>query len=158
VSLVETITKEMIAAMKAREPERLSTLRMIKSAFKNKEIEKRAPLEDPEAVQVLTTMIKQRRESIDAFVKGNRPLLAAKEAEEIRLIETFMPKAATEAEIRALVAEALSELTASGTVLGPKDIGIAMKAVQAKIQAAGIRADGRTVSEVVKGTLQQPVA
>jgi uncharacterized protein len=148
----------MIAAMKAREPERLSTLRMIKSAFKNKEIEKRAPLEDPEAVQVLTTMIKQRRESIEAFVKGNRPLLAAKEAEEIRLIETFMPKAASEAEIRAVVAEALAELKAGGAVLGPKDIGLAMKAVQAKIQAAGIRADGRTVSEAVKGSLGQPVA
>lgn len=158
MSLVETITKEMIAAMKAREPERLSTLRMIKSAFKNKEIEKRGPLEDPEAVQVLTTMIKQRRESIDAFVKGNRPVLAAKEAEEIRLIETFMPKAASEEEIRAVVAEALAELSAGGTVLGPKDIGVAMKAVQAKIQAAGIRADGRTVSEIVKGELQPPRA
>jgi uncharacterized protein len=131
---------------------------MIKSAFKNREIEKRAPLEDPEAVQVLTTMIKQRRESIEAFTKGNRPVLAAKEAEEIRLIETFMPKAASEAEIRALVTDSLAELIAGGATLGPKDIGVAMKAVQAKIQAAGIRADGRTVSEVVKGALQQPVA
>jgi uncharacterized protein YqeY len=154
VNLVDTITKEMIAAMKAREPERLSTLRMIKSAFKNKEIEKRAPLEDSEAVAVLTTMIKQRRESIDAFVKGNRPLLAAKEAEEIRLIETFMPKAASEPEIRAVVVEALAELRAVGTVLGPRDMGVAMKAVQAKIQAAGIRADGRLVSEIVKGEIQ----
>ncbi|HEY0795121.1 MAG TPA: GatB/YqeY domain-containing protein [Acidisarcina sp.] len=157
MSLVDTITKEMISAMKAREPERLSTLRMIKSAFKNREIEKRAPLEDPEAVQVLTTMIKQRRESIEAFTKGNRPALAAKEAEEIRVIETFMPKAASEEEIRAVVAEALAELTAAGTTLGPKDIGVAMKAVQAKIQAGGIRADGRTVSEVVKGSLSQPI-
>ena len=156
MSLVEAVTKEMIAAMKAREPERLSTLRMIKAAFKNKEIEKRAPLTDPEAVQVLTTMIKQRRESIEAFVKGQRPLLAAKEAEEIRLIETFMPKAATEAELRPIIADALAELTASGATLGPKDIGVAMKAVQGRIQTLGIRADGRLVSELVKAELNRP--
>lgn len=155
MTLVDTVTKEMISAMKAREPERLSTLRMIKSAFKNKEIEKRAPLLDPEAVQVLTTMIKQRRESIEAFVKGHRPLLAAKEAEEIRLIETFMPKAAGEAEIRALVAEALGDLAAEGNAPGPKDIGLAMRTVQAKIQAAGIRAEGRLVSEIVKAELNR---
>lgn len=153
MTLVDTITKEMIIAMKARDPERLSTLRMIKSAFKNREIEKRAPLLDPEAVAVLTTMIKQRRESIDAFVKGNRPLLAAKEAEEIRLIETFMPKAATAEELRPLVVDALRELSAAGTSLGPKDIGVGMRAVQAKIQSAGIRADGRLVSELVKAEL-----
>jgi uncharacterized protein len=153
VSLVETISQDMVTAMKARDAERLSTLRMVKTAFKNKEIEKRAPLTDTEAVQVLTTLIKQRKESVEAFTKGNRPELAAKETAEIALIETYMPKAAGEAEIREIVSAALAELAAAGTKLGPRDLGVAMKAVQAKIQAAGIRADGRQVSDVVKASL-----
>jgi uncharacterized protein len=153
VSLVETISQDMVTAMKARDAERLSTLRMVKTAFKNKEIEKRAPLTDTEAVQVLTTLIKQRKESVEAFTKGNRPELAAKETAEIALIETYMPKAAGETEIREIVSAALAELAAAGTKLGPRDLGVAMKAVQAKIQAAGIRADGRQVSDVVKASL-----
>jgi hypothetical protein len=143
----------MVAAMKSRDAERLSTLRMVKTAFKNREIEKRASLTDTEAVQVLTTLIKQRKESVEAFLKGNRPELAAKETAEIELIESYMPKAAGEAEIRKIVSSALAELGAAGAKLGPRDIGAAMKAVQAKIQAAGIRADGRQVSEIVKAAL-----
>src|SRR5271167_943172 len=135
----------MIAAMKAKDAERLLTIRMMKSAFKNKEIEKREPLTDAEAYQVLTTLIKQRRDSVEQFTKGNRPELAAKEAAEIVLIENYMPKAVGETEIRQLVQEALAELAASGTKPGPKDMGVAMKAVQARIQAAGLRADGRQV-------------
>lgn len=153
MSLTETIQQDMVAAMKAREAERLSTLRMVKTAFKNKEIEKRSPLTDAEAVQVLSTLIKQRKESVEAFTKGNRPELAAKETEEIALIETYMPKAAGEAEIRELVSSTMAELTASGAKLGPRDMGAVMKAVQAKIQAAGIRADGRQVSDIVKSAL-----
>ncbi|MBW4028098.1 GatB/YqeY domain-containing protein [Acidipila rosea] len=153
MSLVKQIDQEMVAAMKAREPERLSTLRMIKTAFKNKEIEKREPLTDTEAQAVLTTMIKQRRESIEQFTKGNRPQLAAKEAEEIKLIEHYLPQAAGEEEIRALVIEALAELKAGGQELGPKDMGTAMKAVQARIQSSGLRAEGRQVSDVVKTEL-----
>jgi uncharacterized protein YqeY len=153
VSLVKTIDQDMVAAMKSREAERLSTLRMVKTAFKNKEIEKRAPLTDPEAVQVLTTLIKQRRESIEQFLKGNRPALAAKEEAEIVIIEGYMPKAAGEAEIRALVESAIAEIAAGGTKPGPKDMGLVMKAVQAKIQAGGLRADGKQVSEMVKAEL-----
>ncbi len=92
----------MIAAMKAKDAERLLTIRMMKSAFKNKEIEKREPITDAEAYQVLTTMIKQRRDSIDQFTKGNRPELAANEAAQITLIEEYMPKAASEEDIRAV--------------------------------------------------------
>ena len=139
--------------MKARDAERTSTLRMVKTALKNKEIDKRAPLTDAEAVQILTTLIKQRRESIEQFTKGNRPELAAKEAAEIVLIEGYMPKAASEEELRKLVEETLAELACSGTDLGPKDMGMAMKAVQARIQSAGLRADGRQVSEIVKAKL-----
>ena len=153
MSLVKKVDQDMVAAMKARDADRLSTLRMMKTAFKNKEIEKREPLTDAEAQQVLTTLIKQRRESIEQFTKGNRPQLAAREAEEIVVIEEYMPKAASEAEIRKLVEETLAELAAAGDDLGPKDLGLAMKAVQARIQAVGLRADGRQVSEIVKGAL-----
>ncbi len=153
MSIVEKVNEEMVAAMKQRAAERLSTLRMMKSAFKNKEIEQRAPLTDAQAVQVLTTLIKQRKESIEQFTKGNRPELAAKEAAEILVIEEYMPKAAGEAEVRQLVTETIAELRAQGTVLGPKEMGVAMKAVQAKIQASGLRADGRQVSEMVKAAL-----
>jgi len=153
VSLTETISQDMVTAMKARDAERLSTLRMVKTAFKNKEIDKRAPLTDAEASQILTTLIKQRKESVEAFLKGNRPELAAKETAEIELIESYLPKEAGEAEIREVVSGALAELTAAGTKLGPRDMGPAMKAVQAKLQAAGVRADGRQVSEIVKASL-----
>ncbi|WP_026441475.1 GatB/YqeY domain-containing protein [Pseudacidobacterium ailaaui] len=146
--LIEQIEKDTVTAMKARESERVSTLRMVKTALKNKEIDKRAPLTDAEAQQVLTTLIKQRRESIDQFLKGNRPELAQKEEEEIKVIEGYLPKSASEEEIKNLVEEALA-----GQNLGPKDMGTAMKAVQAKIQASGLRADGKQVSEVVKARL-----
>jgi uncharacterized protein len=153
MSLVERVNQDMVAAMKQRAAERLSTLRMMKTAFKNKEIDQRAPLADAQAVQVLTTLIKQRRESIEQFTKGNRPELAAKEAAEITVIEEYMPKAAGEAELRQLVGETLDELRAQGAALEPKNMGAVMKAVQAKIQAAGIRTDGRQVSEIVKAGL-----
>jgi uncharacterized protein YqeY len=145
---VQQVEKDIVSAMKAREAERLSTLRMVKTAFKNKEIEKREPLTEAEAQQILTTLIKQRRESVEQFTKGNRPELAEKEQAEIVLIEGYMPKAAGEEEIRKLVEEALA-----GQTFGPKDMGAAMKAVQAKIQASGLRADGRQVSEIVKAHL-----
>ena len=147
-SVVQQVEKDIVSAMKAREAERLSTLRMVKTAFKNKEIEKREPLTEAEAQQILTTLIKQRRESVEQFTKGNRPELAEKEQAEIALIEGYMPKAAGEEEIRKLVEEALA-----GQSFGPKDMGAAMKTVQAKIQASGLRADGRQVSEIVKARL-----
>jgi len=149
-SVVQQVEKDIVSAMKARESERLSTLRMVKTAFKNKEIEKREPLTDAEAQQILTTLIKQRRESVEQFTKGNRPELAEKELGEIALIEGYMPKAAGEEEIKKLVEEALA-----GQTLGPKDMGTAMKTVQAKIQASGLRADGRQVSEIVKAHLSK---
>ncbi len=153
MSLVEKISVDMVAAMKAREEQKLGTLRMVKTALKNKEIDKRSPLTEAEAIQILTTLIKQRRESIEQFTKGNRPELAAKEAEEIVFIESYLPKAAGEAEIKQLVDAAIAELKASGATLTPKDMGTVMKAVQSKIAATGLRADGKQVSELVKAGL-----
>lgn len=153
MSLPQQIEKDIIAAMKARDSERTTALRMLKTALKNKEIEKREPITDAEAIQILTTLIKQRRESIEQFTKGNRPELAAKEAAEIEMIEAYMPKAAGEEELRKLVEETIAELAVSGDSLGPRDMGMAMKAVQARIQAKGLRADGRQVSELVKARL-----
>jgi uncharacterized protein YqeY len=108
---------------------------------------------DAQAIQVLTTLIKQRRDSIEQFTKGNRPELAEKEAVEITVIEEYMPKAAGDDELRQLVTSTLAELRSQGTQLGPKDMGTVMKAVQARIQATGLRADGRVVSEMVKTSL-----
>jgi uncharacterized protein YqeY len=153
MSLVQKIHEDMIAAMKLRAVDRLSTLRMVKSALKNKEIDQRAPVTDAQAVQVLTTLIKQRRESIEQFTKGNRLELAEKEAAEIVVIEEYMPKAAGDEELRLLVTDALAEIRAQGAQIGPKDMGTVMKAVQGKIQAGGLRADGRVVSEMVKAAL-----
>jgi uncharacterized protein len=152
-SIVEKINEDMVAAMKQRNAERVSTLRMVKNALKNKEIDQRAPLTDEQAIQVLTTQIKQRTESVEQFTRGHRPELAAKETAEIALIEEYMPKAAGEAEVRQLVASTIAELRAQGSMLGPKDMGTVMKAVQARIQMQGIRTDGRQVSEAVKTAL-----
>ncbi len=148
------ISKHVITALKAHDAVRTGTLRLIKNALKNKAIEKRAPLTPAESEQTLATMIKQRRDSIEQFTKGNRPELAAIEAAEIVVIEEFLPKVLDEAALRALVAEAITEVTASaGKAPTPKEMGLVMKAVQARLQAAGLRAEGRVVSELVKKEL-----
>src|ERR1700722_10994177 len=102
----DQIGKDIVTAMKAREEHRLTTLRMVKAAFKSKEIDKREPLTDAEEQQIITTLLKQRRESVEQFTKGNRPELAAKEQAEIVLIEGYMPKAASEDDLKKLVDEA----------------------------------------------------
>jgi uncharacterized protein YqeY len=140
--------------MKAHDAVRTTTLRLIKNALKNKAIEKREALTPTEEQQALATMIKQRRDSIDQFTKGNRPELAAKEAAEIVVIEEFLPKALDEAALSALVAEAINEIAAAaGQKPTPKEMGQVIKAVQARLQAASLRAEGRTVSEMVKKAL-----
>jgi uncharacterized protein YqeY len=133
----------------------LTTLRMVKSALKNKEIDKRQPLTDAEETQILTTLIKQRKESVESFTKGGRPELAEKERVEIGMIEGYLPQAAGEDEIRAIVQGAVAQLTedSGGVRPGPKDMGTAMKVVQQRIGASGLRADGKLVSELVKAEL-----
>jgi hypothetical protein len=153
-ALETLITQQIVTAMKARDAVRTGTLRLIKNALKNKAIEKREPLTTAEEQQALATMIKQRRDSIEQFTQGNRPELAAIEAAEILVIEEFLPKALDEAGLRALVAEAIAEVAAaSGKTPTPKEIGVVIKAVQAKLQAGGVRAEGKIVSEAVKAAL-----
>ena len=150
MSLLDQIQKDITAAMKARDEQRLSTLRMVKTALKNREIEKMAPLDDKESQQVLSTLIKQRKESIEQFTKGGRQEMADKEAAEITLIETYLPKAAGEAEIVAGVKAVIAEM---GTVPTMKDMGSVMKAAMARFTGAGMRVDGKVVSEAVKKEL-----
>ena len=109
--IAERLNKDIVIAMKAREEDKLTALRMVKSALKAKEIDKREPLTPAEEQSVLTTMLKQRRESVEQFTKGNRPELAAKEQAEIVLIEGYLPKAAGEDEVRELVVEAIEQIT-----------------------------------------------
>jgi uncharacterized protein len=162
-ALETRISQQIVAAMKAHDGERTGTLRLIKTALMNKAIEKRAAEKQIDAVltqgeeqQTLATMIKQRRDSIEQFTKGNRPELAAKEAAEITVIEEFMPKALDEAGLRAMVDEVVAaHAAAAGQRPGPKDMGPVIKAVQARIQASGLRAEGRLVSEMVKAALAQ---
>jgi hypothetical protein len=154
VSLESQVNQQITLAMKAHDAVRTTTLRLIKNALKNKFIEKREPLTSAEEQQALATMIKQRRDSIDQFTKGNRPELAAAEAAEIGVIEEFLPKALDEGALAALVAEAVGEVAvASGKQPTPKEMGLVMKAVQAKLQAASLRAEGRAVSDLVKKAL-----
>ena len=148
------ISQQIVTAMKAHDAERTGTLRLIKAALKNKAIEKRGALTPAEEQQSLATMIKQRRDSIEQFTKGNRPELAAKEAAEITIIEDFLPKALDEAGLRALVAEVIAEhKSATGHVPTAREMGPVMKAVQTRLQQSGARAEGRTVSEIVKQAL-----
>ncbi|HEX3663299.1 MAG TPA: GatB/YqeY domain-containing protein [Acidobacteriaceae bacterium] len=148
MELVKKIDQDMVAAMKAHDVERTQTLRMAKSALKNKAIDKRGDLTDAEAQQVFNTMINQRKDSIEQFTKGNRPELAAKEAREIVLLESYLPKTAGEEELKKIVEETLA-----GGSFGPRDMGAAMKAVQARVQQQGWRADGRQLSEIVRARL-----
>ena len=153
-ALAAQITKLTVESMKAHNADRTGTLRLIKTALMNNAVEKNAALTPAEEQQTLATMIKQRRDSIEQFTKGNRPELAAKEAEEIVIIEEFLPKALDEAGLRALVDEAVAEQTAAlGHKPAAKEMGLVMKSVQAKIQASGARAEGKVVSEIVKAAL-----
>jgi uncharacterized protein YqeY len=149
MSLTEQIQKDITAAMKARDEARLSTLRMVKTALKNREIEKMAPLDEKESQQVLSTLIKQRKDSIEQFTKGGRQEMADKEAAEIKLIETYLPKAAGEEEIVAGVKGVIAEMGRPTM----KDMGSVIGNAMARFAAAGMRVDGKLVSDVVKREL-----
>src|SRR5580658_3685470 len=133
--LVDQIQKDIVTAMKAKEEARLSTLRMIKSALQLKAVDKMAPLDDKESQQVLSTLIKQRKESVEQFTKGGRKEMADKEAAEIVLIEAYLPKAASEEHIAAGVKAVIAEM-GSPTL---KEMGTVMKNVMARFAAEGIR-------------------
>src|SRR5580700_9225461 len=148
MTIGERIQKDIITAMKAKDEHTLTTLRMVKSALKNKEIDKREPLTDAEEAQILTTLIKQRKESVESFTKGGRPELAEKEQVEIGMIEGYLPQAAGEDVIRGVVQGAIHTLSEGGSKPGPKEMGSVMKLVQQRILADGLRADGKLVSEI----------
>src|SRR5580765_513015 len=143
--LVEQIQKDIVTAMKAKDEARLSTLRMVKSALQLKTVEKMSPLDDKESQAVLATLIKQRKESIEQFTKGGRQELADKEAAEIVVIEGYLPKAASEADIAAGVKATIAEMGAPTM----KDMGTVMKNAMAKFNATGMRVNGKLVSETV---------
>ena len=150
--LIDQIQKDIVTAMKAKDEHRLSCLRMIKSALQLKGVEKMAPLDDKESQQVLSTLIKQRKYSIEQFTKGGRQEMADKEAAEIKMIEVYLPKAAGEEEIIAGVRAAIAEMTPPPAM---KDMGNVMKAAMARFAAAGMRVDGKVVSEAVKKELSK---
>jgi uncharacterized protein YqeY len=149
MGIPDQVQKDMVQAMRSRDELRLSCLRMMKSALKNKEIEKRAPLDEKEAQQVLSTLIKQRRDSIEQFQKGGRQELADKEASEIKVIEAYLPQAMGEEEITAAVKATIAEMGSPSM----KDMGTVMKNSMAKLQASGARVEGKLVSEIVKKQL-----
>ena len=153
MTISEKIQADIIPAMKAKDEHRLTTLRMVKSALRNKEIDKRESLTEAEEAQILTTLLKQRRESVESFTKGGRPELAEKEQTEIAMIEGYLPQAASEEQIREVVHGAIAHLAQAGTKPTIKDIGPAMRVVQQRILASGLRADGKLVSEIVKAEL-----
>jgi uncharacterized protein len=145
--LLDQIQKDMIEAMKAKDESRLSTVRMIKTALKKHEIDSMKPLDEATELQVMNTLMKQRREAADLFRKGGRDDLAEKEEAELRIITRYLPPAPTSAELEEAVAAAISETGANSA----KQMGVAMKAAQAKL--AGKRVDGKTLSELVKQKL-----
>jgi hypothetical protein len=147
MTLLDQINQALTAAMKAKDAERLSALRMVKTALKNHEIAKMAPLDDAESTKVLHSLVKQRRDSMEQYTQGGRPELAAKEAAEIKVIAEYLPAALDEATLARIVDEALNEIGASSA----KDLGRAMKAVMAKL--AGQAVDGKIISQLVKSKL-----
>lgn len=147
MSLLETIVADMTAAMKAKDADKLSTLRMAKANLMNRKIEKGGELTDEEVMKALQSLVKQRRDSIEQYENAGRKDLAAKEALEIGVIEVYLPQAATAEEIAAAVTAAVAETGASSM----KDMGTLMKATMAHL--AGKSADGKMVSEAVKAQL-----
>ena len=147
MTLIDRISQDIAAAMKAKEPTRLGALRMAKAALMNSEVQKARPLDEAESLQVMTSLIKQRRDSIEQFRNGGRTDLADKEAAEIAILEVYLPPAMDAAGLEQLVNEVVTELGASG----PKDLGRVMKAVMPRL--AGQAVDGKAVTEIVKRRL-----
>jgi uncharacterized protein YqeY len=147
MSLEQTLGTDIVTAMKAKDPTKLTALRMLKTALTNKSIEKGRALDSAEELQVVSMLVKQRRDSIDQFTKGGRTDLADKEQAEIVILNVYLPASATDDEVAAAVTSAIAETGASG----PKDMGKVMKAVMAGL--AGKTVDGKKVSEAVKAKL-----
>jgi uncharacterized protein len=145
--LRDKISEDLVAAMKSKAAERLSALRMMKAAIRNKEIDSRQELEDAQTLQVLLSLVKQRKDSIEQFTKGGRPDLAEKEAAEIKVIEEYLPAAASDEEIAQAIASIIAETGAASI----KEMGKVMKACMTRF--AGRPVDGAKVSELVRARL-----
>jgi uncharacterized protein YqeY len=148
MALLDRIQSEMVAAMKARAEDRLNALRLIKTALKKHEVDSMKPLDEATELQIMSTLIKQRRESADMFRKGGRAELADKEEIELKLIESYMPAAPSDDEMDAAIQAALAETG----VTSSKQMGVVMKAAQAKL--AGRRVDGKVLSDRVRKKLE----
>jgi len=147
MALIDQVSKDMVTAMKAHEATRLDALRMLKTALMKYKVDNMKELDEQSELQILNMLVKQRRESADMFRKGNRPELADKEEAELKLIESYMPSAPTEAEIDAAIAAAVAE-TPNASL---KQMGVVMKAAQGKL--AGKRVDGKALSDRVRSKL-----
>ena len=149
MALGDQIQKDIVAAMKAKDELRLSTLRMVKSALQLKQVEKMRPLEDAEALQTLQTLLKQRRESVEQFTKGGRMDLAGKETKEIAIIEAYLPAGASNAEMAKAIDEAIKETGANSM----KQMGAVVKGAKAKLE--GKTVDGKVLSDLVRERLSK---
>jgi uncharacterized protein YqeY len=147
MTFLDRINEDLKAAMKNKESERLSTLRMVKTALKNREIDKMGALTDEESIKTLQSLVKQRRDSVEQYNQAGRTELAEKEAAEIKVIEAYLPAAMDEASVARIVEETIAETGASSA----KEMGAVMKAVMAKL--AGQAVDGKTVNQIVKSKL-----
>lgn len=147
MAFVDTVTAAIADAMKVQDATRLSTLRMLKAALMNRSVEKKRELDDTEALQVVSALVKQRKDSIEQFVNGGRQDLADKEAKEIVILETYLPPAVDAAALETAVQAAIAETGATS----PKDMGRVMKAVLARF--SGQTVDGKIVSELVRTSL-----
>jgi uncharacterized protein len=147
MALLERIQKDLTGAMMSKDELRLSVLRMIKSALKYKEVEKVRPLEDAEAIQVLQTLVKQRRESVEQFTRGGRHDLADKETKEIGILEDYLPAAASDSDMNAAIDAAITETGANS----PKAMGAVIKAAKARLE--GKTVDGKVLSDRVRERL-----
>ena len=154
-SIADRVNTDITAAMKSREEPKLTTLRMVKSALRQKEIDNRTALTEAEEQSVLQTLIKQRRDSVEQFTKGGRPELAEKERTEIGYIEMYLPQQAKEEDIRPIIEGAIQHIADGngGQRPGPKDMGPTMRVVQQRILASGLFVDNKTVSEMVRKEL-----
>jgi hypothetical protein len=147
MSLLDTIQKDMVAAMKTKDEARLGTIRMVKAALKKQEVDSMKPLTEATEMQVMNTLLKQRHESADMFRKGGREDAALKEEAEIKIIESYLPAVATNADLEAAVAAATAETGATNA----KQMGLVMKTAQSKL--GGKRVDGKALSDLVKQRL-----
>ena len=149
MSFAEKIQKDLVDAMRSKDELRLSVLRGIKAAIKHKEVEKIRVLDEPESIQILQTLVKQRKESIEQFTKGNRPELAEKETKELAIIESYLPAGASAAEMDAAIAKAISESGANSI----KQMGAVVKGAKTALEGKSV--DGKALSDLVRDRLSK---